>query len=138
MLDSSSEKDQSAQTGTSNSTAKAPRSTLSQIVLSLESNVAKQQALQHILVALQVLHARDCVVAALSSHSSNVMATPRGTLKCSPDTPADEIGSNPLLQIAQGGGEAPANVCEAMITVIKILNLFIKKIVLKVELMKNY
>ena len=111
------DQDPSPEPGTSNSNSKSSRSTLSQIVLSLESNVAKQQALQHILVALQVLHARDSVVAALSSHSSNVMSTPRDTLKCSPDTPAEDIGSNPLLQIAQGGGEAPANVSEAMITV---------------------
>lgn len=113
----STEQDSSPDSGASNAGSKPPRSTLSQIVLSLDSNVAKQQALQHILVALQVLHARDLVTAALSSHSSNVSSTPRDTLKCSPDTPADDIGINPLLQIAQGGGEAPANASEAMITV---------------------
>jgi hypothetical protein len=32
--------------------------------------VSKQQALQHVLNALQVLHAREAVVAALSSHSN--------------------------------------------------------------------
>lgn len=83
----------------------------------MASNVAKQQALQHILIALQIIHARECVVAALSCHSSNVTSTPQVNLKCSPDTPAEDGFSNAMLQIAQGGGEAPANVCEAMTTV---------------------
>lgn len=111
----SSAEDEQSQPGTSASSAKS-RSSLSQIVLSLESNVAKQQALQHILVALQILNARDCLVSALSSHSSNVVGTPRGTIKCSPDSPADDVDNNPLLQIAQGGGEALA-VADAMVTV---------------------
>lgn len=56
-------------------------------------------------------------MAALSCHSSNVGPGD----KISADTPAEELGSsdslNPLLQIAQGGGEAPANAAEAMISV---------------------
>lgn len=94
----------------------------------MTSNVAKQQALQHILVALQILHARDCVVAALTSHSSNVTSTPNVTLKGSPDTPAEEVFNNPLLQMAQGSGEAPANVSEVLATVRKShLKFMIKK-----------
>lgn len=40
---------------------------LSKQILSLESNVAKQTALQHVLNSLRVMYARDAVVAALSS-----------------------------------------------------------------------
>lgn len=86
-------------------------------MLPLASNVAKQQALQHIVIALQILNARECVVAALSSHSTNVISTPATTLKCSPDTPLDDANCNSLLHVAQGGGEAPANVSEAIATV---------------------
>ena len=54
----------------SNTATRSPQVSLSQIILSLDSNVSKQHALQHLLNALQVLHARDAVVAALSSHSN--------------------------------------------------------------------
>lgn len=53
-----------------NTANRSPHVSLSRIILSLDSNVSKQHALQHVLNALQVLHARDAVVAALSSHSS--------------------------------------------------------------------
>jgi len=53
-----------------NTATRVPQVSLSQIILSLDSNVSKQHALQHLLNALQVLHARDAVVAALSSHSN--------------------------------------------------------------------
>ena len=62
--------DKSQTQQTSNSTSKSPQVSLSRIILSLDSNVSKQHALQHLLNALQVLHARDAVVAALSSHSN--------------------------------------------------------------------
>jgi E3 ubiquitin-protein ligase HERC2 len=55
---------------TVNTTSRSPHVSLSRIILSLDSNVSKQHALQHVLNALQVLHARDAVVAALSSHSN--------------------------------------------------------------------
>jgi len=54
----------------SNTATRSSQVSLSQIVLSLDSNMSKQHALQHLLNALQVLHARDAVVAALSSHSN--------------------------------------------------------------------
>jgi hypothetical protein len=53
-----------------NTGSRSPQVSLSRIILSLESHVSKQQALQHVLNALQVLHAREAVVAALSSHSN--------------------------------------------------------------------
>lgn len=55
---------------TNNTANNSPHVSLSQIILSLDSNISKQHALQHVLNALQVLHARDAVVAALSSHSN--------------------------------------------------------------------
>lgn len=62
----------------SNSATRLPQVSLSQIILSLDSNVSKQHALQHLLNALQVLHARDAVVAALSSHSNIAGLTSAG------------------------------------------------------------
>lgn len=53
-----------------NASSRSPQVSLSRIILSLESHVSKQQALQHVLNALQILHAREAVVAALSSHSN--------------------------------------------------------------------
>jgi E3 ubiquitin-protein ligase HERC2 len=53
-----------------NTGSRSPQVSLSRIIFSLESHVSKQQALQHVLNALQVLHAREAVVAALSSHSN--------------------------------------------------------------------
>lgn len=43
---------------------------LSSIVMSLESNTAKQQALQHILNAMHVQLLRQAIVKALSSHTN--------------------------------------------------------------------
>ena len=43
---------------------------LSRVVLTLESSAARQAALQHILNALQVMYARDCVIAALDTSAS--------------------------------------------------------------------
>ncbi|KAH0501347.1 E3 ubiquitin-protein ligase HERC2 [Microtus ochrogaster] len=44
---------------------KPNRPSLAKILLSLEGNLAKQQALSHILTALQIMYARDAVVGAL-------------------------------------------------------------------------
>jgi E3 ubiquitin-protein ligase HERC2 len=62
--------DKSQAQQTNNTANRSPQVSLSRIILSLDSNVSKQHALQHVLNALQVLHARDAVVAALSSHSN--------------------------------------------------------------------
>jgi hypothetical protein len=62
--------DKSQAQQTNNAGSRSPQVSLSRIILSLESHVSKQQALQHVLNALQVLHAREAVVAALSSHSN--------------------------------------------------------------------
>lgn len=39
---------------------------LTRTILSLESNFAKQNALQHVLNGLRIMYARDAVIAALS------------------------------------------------------------------------
>lgn len=46
------------------------RPSLAKIVLSLNSNYERQQALSHILGALQIIYSRDAVVRALISHHS--------------------------------------------------------------------
>lgn len=48
---------------------------LSRVVLTLESSAARQTALQHILNALQVMFARDCVIAALDTSASALPQT---------------------------------------------------------------
>lgn len=45
------------------------RESLARTILSLEYNVAKQNALQHVLNGLRIMYARDAVIAALSCHS---------------------------------------------------------------------
>nr|CAD7602464.1 unnamed protein product [Timema genevievae] len=100
---------------------KKPSLSLSKMILSLESSGAKQHALQHVLNALQVLHARDAVVAALSSHAS---FTAGAKISATPDTPTEGAVSQAsvgvgavfeeVLEIAQGGGEAPASVAEVV------------------------
>ncbi|XP_043274810.1 E3 ubiquitin-protein ligase HERC2 isoform X2 [Venturia canescens] len=100
------------------SSTKNARPSLSNIILSLESNVAKQQALQHVLNALHIMQARSAVVTALRSHTDVVTSTEKS---CPPDTPSEATTSvvsvglavyQNVGEIAQGGGEAPANVTE--------------------------
>ncbi|XP_015606913.1 E3 ubiquitin-protein ligase HERC2 isoform X2 [Cephus cinctus] len=99
-------------------TSKNVRPSLSHIILSLESNVAKQQALQHVINALHIVQARTAIVTALRSHTT--LASCART--ASPDTPPEgTMGSSVshtvyqnVGEIAQGGGEAPANVTEVV------------------------
>ncbi|XP_011304625.1 E3 ubiquitin-protein ligase HERC2 [Fopius arisanus] len=108
------------------------RPSLSNIILSLESNVAKQQALQHVINALDIIQARTAIVIALKSHNalttndSTAATLLRGVNTISqPDTPTGDlsIAGTPMVmsgnltgvyqnvgEIAQGGGEAPAEV----------------------------
>lgn len=54
--------------GASGSVGSTPANpSLSRVVLTLESAAARQMALQHILNALQVTYARDCVIASLDT-----------------------------------------------------------------------
>ncbi|OXU31335.1 hypothetical protein TSAR_012680, partial [Trichomalopsis sarcophagae] len=99
---------------------KSSRPSLAHIILSLESNVAKQQALQHVLNALFIMQARTAVVTALQSH----IAQTCGKGNTSPEGQADGTmssstgptvrwSSNDVIgEIAQGGGESLANPSE--------------------------
>ncbi|XP_072748341.1 E3 ubiquitin-protein ligase HERC2 [Anoplolepis gracilipes] len=102
------------------------RPSLASIILSLESNVAKQQALQHVINALLIMQARGVIVTALQSHSTlngcaSVKHTPIASVM--DVIPPSEVTMTSSTEhtvyqnvgdIAQGGGEAPANVAEAV------------------------
>ncbi|XP_057260463.1 E3 ubiquitin-protein ligase HERC2 isoform X7 [Pezoporus wallicus] len=66
--------------------SKPNRPSLAKILLSLDGNVAKQQALSHILMALQIMYARDAVVGALMPAS---MIAPVECPSSSPPPPSD-------------------------------------------------
>ncbi|XP_015429351.1 PREDICTED: LOW QUALITY PROTEIN: E3 ubiquitin-protein ligase HERC2 [Dufourea novaeangliae] len=113
------------------------RPSLASIILSLESNVAKQQALQHVINALRIIQARVAVVTSLQSHSTlrtgvaggvasgtggavSVLAEATssadgGTMN---ESNIGNGGGHAVYQnvgdSAQGGGEAPANVAEVV------------------------
>lgn len=65
---------------TANTRASKNSPSLSSIVMSLESNTAKQQALQHILNAMHIQLLRQAVVKALQSHT-NMRASGSGNSK---------------------------------------------------------
>ena len=52
---------------------KQSRLSLSRILLSLDSTASKQKSLQHILNALQIIYAREAVVAAIAPHNNDVV-----------------------------------------------------------------
>lgn len=83
---------------------KIQRPSLSNIILSLESNIAKQQALQHVIKALHIIQARIAIVTALQSHI-NLSSFKKATSPEDASTVYQNVG-----EIAQGGGEAPAEV----------------------------
>ena len=99
---------------------------LSRIVLSLDSSATQQAALQHILNALQISFARDCVIAALASSSGGTTTTTTTREDLTEEiqrTKTPESVTDPIVEssssaaseeeIAHGGGEAPASVLEA-------------------------
>ncbi|XP_075228227.1 E3 ubiquitin-protein ligase HERC2 isoform X3 [Lycorma delicatula] len=97
------------------------RDSLAHVILSFDSNVAKQNALQHILNGLRVLCARDTVVAALASKSkietnSSVILTDE--LAETPETTLTMTMQMQTSEIAHGGGEAPASEAEAAVAAI--------------------
>uniref|UniRef100_A0A182IU73 HECT-type E3 ubiquitin transferase n=1 Tax=Anopheles atroparvus TaxID=41427 RepID=A0A182IU73_ANOAO len=110
--------------------SKQQRPSLSEIVLSLETANARQAALSHILNAMSILHARACIIAALTCHSQVSAADKMGggtygsadgaagVQPVSPISEADETGAKTVAEstlaqqnetIAQGGGEGPAD-----------------------------
>ncbi|XP_058465564.1 probable E3 ubiquitin-protein ligase HERC2 [Malaya genurostris] len=102
---------------------KQQRPSLSESVLSLETYGARQAALSHILNAMSILHARSCIIAALTGHSQLNMQD-KGAEGYSETRPISPMSENDLYEtkldgdvvkqqndiIAQGGGEAPADV----------------------------
>ncbi|XP_059922232.1 E3 ubiquitin-protein ligase HERC2 isoform X1 [Gadus macrocephalus] len=73
------------------SSAKANRPSLAKILLSLDGNLAKQQALSHVLSALQIMYARDAVVGALMPAC---MMLPMECPSSSPVPPSDTSSSS--------------------------------------------
>lgn len=104
------------------------RPSLSETLLSLESYGARQAALSYVLNAMSILQARQCMIAALSSHTqiggcSEKIATDSDSYFKDLDNLRDH-GTNAedaqaLETIANGGGEGPAdqqNVCNDLLT----------------------
>uniref|UniRef100_A0A3Q3AXX1 E3 ubiquitin-protein ligase HERC2 n=1 Tax=Kryptolebias marmoratus TaxID=37003 RepID=A0A3Q3AXX1_KRYMA len=73
------------------SSVKSNRPSLAKILLSLDGNLAKQQALSHVLSALQIMYARDAVVGALMPAS---MILPAECPSSSPVPPLDSSSSS--------------------------------------------
>ncbi|XP_058836150.1 probable E3 ubiquitin-protein ligase HERC2 isoform X2 [Topomyia yanbarensis] len=102
---------------------KQQRPSLSESVLSLETYGARQAALSHILNAMSILHARSCIIAALTGHSQLNMQD-KGAEGYTETRPITPVSENDLYEakvdgevtkqqndvIAHGGGEAPADV----------------------------
>lgn len=93
---------------------------LRNIVMSLESNTAKQQALQHVLNAMHIQQARQTIVKALCSHTniSHIIPTKQTENVDSPPEGLKNLNTNQISnknkdgEIALGGGEAPASIVE--------------------------
>ena len=106
--------------GTPSTGRKFSRLSLSRILLSLDSNASKQKSLQHILNALQIIYAREAVVAAIAPHNNNVTApvvsennpdniSQINTLESQRSHDVlDNESPDDVVDIAVGGGEAPA------------------------------
>ncbi|RLU17868.1 hypothetical protein DMN91_010107 [Ooceraea biroi] len=116
--------EQNGTVATTNNVATA-RPSLASIILSLESNVAKQQALQHVINALLIMQARTAIVTALQSHSTlNSCSSTKLVIAPTTDMIPPSEGAmtsstehavyQNVGDIAQGGGEAPANVAEVV------------------------
>ncbi|XP_033111225.1 E3 ubiquitin-protein ligase HERC2-like [Anneissia japonica] len=73
------------------------RPSLAKIILSLDSNAAKQQALNYILTALQITYARDAVVGSLLSGSAAVIADAQSL--CGSLSPADSLVSTSTVPL---------------------------------------
>ncbi|RZF37934.1 hypothetical protein LSTR_LSTR005434, partial [Laodelphax striatellus] len=99
--------------------ASASRESLAHTILSLDSNVAKQNALQHVLNGLRVLLARETAVAALACTTKLESST--STILNDDVIESTEVPLVMPLQtseIAHGGGEAPASEVEAAIAAV--------------------
>ncbi|XP_061894415.1 E3 ubiquitin-protein ligase HERC2-like [Entelurus aequoreus] len=93
--DSDSSSARNKMSGQSN--VKPNRPSLAKILLSLDGNLAKQQALSHVLSALQIMYARDAVVGALMPAS---MIVPAERPPSSPVPPPDSSSSSSVTDEA--------------------------------------
>ncbi|XP_064481734.1 E3 ubiquitin-protein ligase HERC2-like isoform X2 [Ornithodoros turicata] len=93
---------ESPTSSSSSKPTKLQRPSLSKILLSLEGNEAKQQALHQVLQALQVLHARELIISALRPHTGLTDFTPQPSTmsEMSPTAPESLICS---CGISSGG-----------------------------------
>ncbi|XP_039287848.1 E3 ubiquitin-protein ligase HERC2 [Nilaparvata lugens] len=101
--------------------AAAPRESLAHTILALDSNVAKQNALQHVLNGLRVLLARETAVAALACSTKLESSTSTIHNDDVIEIESAEVAiALPLetSEIAHGGGEAPASEVEAAIAAV--------------------
>ncbi|XP_058886345.1 E3 ubiquitin-protein ligase HERC2-like isoform X1 [Acipenser ruthenus] len=78
--------------------SKANRPSLAKILLSLDGNLSKQQALSHVLTALQIMYARDAVVGALMPAS---MIAP---VECPASSPVPPSESSTASSPSEGEG----------------------------------
>lgn len=96
------------------------RNSLSEVVLSLESYGARQAALTHILNAMNILQARSCIVAALTSHTQinkDKIIVDNQDVDISQTHQIQDIVEQKTAEnfnlngdtVAQGGGEGPAD-----------------------------
>lgn len=101
-------------------TPSKPRQSLSEILLSLESYAARQAALNYVLNSMNIMHARQCIIAALTSHTQVSSMSAEKTADC--EDYFQDLGcvvnnnvtenSQAIDAIANGGGEGPADIAQ--------------------------
>lgn len=92
-----------------------PKPSLSEVLLSLESDCARQTALNYVLNAMSIIQARQCIVAALTNHSQVDSSFEKlidgksylEELETQNGNSTNGTGNQDI--IAQGGGEGPAD-----------------------------
>ncbi|XP_048589232.1 E3 ubiquitin-protein ligase HERC2 isoform X2 [Nematostella vectensis] len=78
---------------------KRHRPSLAKIVLSLNTNCERQQALGHILTALQIIYARDAVVGALMDSQAFLASDPKASPRDDPTDEAVSLASVPEVSL---------------------------------------
>nr|XP_012152188.1 PREDICTED: E3 ubiquitin-protein ligase HERC2 [Megachile rotundata] len=94
------------------------RPSLSSIILSLESDVAKQQALQHVINALRIIQARVAVVTALQSHSTLRSSSNNNNSNSNNNNNNNAVGGRCVrgsVNVAGGGGDSAIPVTDGPI-----------------------
>lgn len=94
------------------------RSSLSEVLLSLDTYGARQTALNHVLKAMSIMQARQCIIAALAGHTQmnacgeKVNADSDDYFKeldvIQTQNPMERVGETQIVET--GGGEAPADI----------------------------